>query len=40
MEGIVHKLKLIQGDTVTDITDMAGSISLNTSIDTLGACIL
>lgn len=33
----MHKLKLIQGDTVTDITDMAGSISLNTSIDTLGA---
>lgn len=33
----MHKLKLIQGDTITDITDMAGSISLNTSIDTLGA---
>ncbi|MGL5765199.1 MAG: XkdQ/YqbQ family protein [Sarcina sp.] len=33
----MHKLKLIQGDTITDITNMAGSISLNTSIETLGA---
>lgn len=33
----MHKLKLIQGNTVTDITKMAGNISLNTNVDTLGA---
>ncbi|MEG0069795.1 MAG: hypothetical protein RR795_02765 [Cetobacterium sp.] len=33
----MHKLKLIQGDIVTDITNIAGNISLSTSIDTLGA---
>ncbi|MGL5621824.1 XkdQ/YqbQ family protein [Cetobacterium sp.] len=33
----MHKLKLIQGEKITDISKMAGSINLTTSIDTLGA---
>lgn len=33
----MHKLKLIQGDKITDISKMAGGISLTSSIDTLGA---
>ena len=34
---MVHRIKLIQGDTVSDISNISGNISLNTSIDTLGA---
>lgn len=33
----MHKLKLIQGEKITDISKIAGSINLTTSIDTLGA---
>lgn len=34
---MVHRIKLIQGDTVSDISNISGNISLTTSIDTLGA---
>ena len=34
---MVHKIKLIQSDTVSDISNISGNISLTTSIDTLGA---
>lgn len=33
----MYKLKLIQGEKITDITNMAGGISFTTSTDTLGA---
>ncbi|MGL5052503.1 MAG: XkdQ/YqbQ family protein [Fusobacteriaceae bacterium] len=33
----MHKLKLIQEDKITDITNMVGNINFNTSVDALGA---
>lgn len=33
----MHKINLIQGDTLTDISSFSGSINLTTSVDTLGA---
>ncbi|MGL6113499.1 MAG: XkdQ/YqbQ family protein [Cetobacterium sp.] len=33
----MHKINLIQGDTITDISSFSGSINLTTSVDTLGA---
>lgn len=35
----MHKLKLIQGTKITDITSIAGNINLSTSVDTLGATL-
>ncbi|MGL5745446.1 MAG: XkdQ/YqbQ family protein [Cetobacterium sp.] len=34
---MVHKIKLIQSDTVSDISNICGNINLTTSVDTLGA---
>lgn len=33
----MHKINLIQGDNLTDISSFSGSINLTTSVDTLGA---
>ncbi|MGL5311808.1 MAG: hypothetical protein ACRC92_01040, partial [Peptostreptococcaceae bacterium] len=33
----MHKIKLIQSDTVSDISNICGNINLTTSVDTLGA---
>lgn len=35
----MHKLKLIQGTKITDITSITGNINLSTSVDTLGATL-
>lgn len=36
-DNMEHKIKLIQGDKISDITRICGDINLTTSVDTLGA---